>query len=239
MNPAAIIQIKRLSYTYPDGTPGLRDISTRINRLEAVALVGPNGAGKSTLLLHLNGILKGHSEILVCGKRIEDKNLHEIRKMVGMVFQDPEDQLFSLTVHDDVAFGPLNLGHNQEEVRARVNAALSEVGMSEYAGRSPHHLSIGEKKRIAIATVLALDPQILVLDEPTSSLDPAGKWSLIDLIRNLAITKVIASHDLEFIRQVCQRVIILDKGELVADGATEDILDDLPLLRQHGLARNG
>ncbi len=184
------VEINGLSYTYPDGQCGLKDIDLTIYCGESVALIGPNGAGKSTLLLHLNGILRGNnSAVKVLGLPVEDKNIREIRKKVGMVFQDPEDQLFSLNVFEDVAFGPVNMGYPQEEVGRRVKQALQKVGMQGYEKRSSHHLSIGEKKRVAIATVLSLDPEILALDEPTSSLDPRGKWALIDFLKELKITK--------------------------------------------------
>jgi cobalt/nickel transport system ATP-binding protein len=229
------IEIKNLSYNYPDGQCGLKDISLNIAHGESVALIGPNGAGKSTLLLHFNGILRTESNISVCGLKVEDRNIREIRKKVGMVFQDPEDQLFSLNVFEDVAFGPMNMGLKENEVSSRVALALQKVGMSGYEKRSSHHLSIGEKKRVAIATVLSLDPEVLALDEPTSSLDPRGKWSLIKLLKGLSVTKIIASHDLDLVKLLCDRVIILDGGRIVADGNTEDILNDRRLLDTHGL----
>lgn len=231
-----VIDIKDLSFAYPDGTQGLRKVSLAIYAGENVAIVGPNGAGKSTLLLHLNGVLRGNSTVEICGMPVRDENLKEIRRRVGLVFQDPDDQLFSLTVFEDVSFGPVNMGYCEMEVRERVARALEWVGMKGYEKRSPHHLSVGEKKRIAIATVLALDPDILALDEPTSNLDPRSKWSLVTLLKRLQITKVIATHDLELVRALCQRVVVLDKGEVVADGAAGAILNDLLLLRAHGLA---
>ena len=232
-----IIEIKDLCYTYPDGQQGLEFINLVVEPGEVVALIGPNGAGKSTLLLHLNGILRGHSEIFICGLRVEDKNIREIRKRVGMVFQDPEDQLFSLNVFEDVAFGPVNMGFCQVEVKRRVKEALSRIGMSGYEKRSSHHLSIGEKKRIAIATVLSLDPDILALDEPTGSLDPGAKWSLIQLLKELCVTKIIATHDLDLVKSLCNRAVLLDKGRIIADGPMEDILKDSALLGDHGLAK--
>lgn len=231
------VEIKRLSYVYPDGQRGLTDINLTISCGESVALIGPNGAGKSTLLLHLNGILRGDdAAVKVLGLPVEDKHIREIRKNVGMVFQDPEDQLFSLNVFEDVAFGPVNMGYTQEEVGRRVRQALQKVGMQSYEKRSSHHLSIGEKKRVAIATVLSLDPEILALDEPTSSLDPRGKWALIELLRSLPATKIIASHDLDLVACLCDRVVILDEGKIVADGKAERILGDKELLKMHGLA---
>jgi cobalt/nickel transport system ATP-binding protein len=236
MSVEKAIEIKGLSYAYPDGQPGLLDIDLTVYREESLALIGPNGAGKSTLLLHLNGILRGSTEVNIHGLQVVDKNIKEIRKKVGMVFQDPEDQLFSLNVYEDVAFGPVNMGCTQDEVDRRVRQALQKVGMPGYEKRSSHHLSIGEKKRVAIATVLSMDPDILALDEPTSSLDPRGKWALIELLRSLRVTKVIASHDLDLVACLCDRVVILDKGMIVADGRAGQILGDNRLLSKHGLA---
>ena len=229
------IEIIDLSYTYPDGQRGLAGVSLNIAPGESVALIGPNGAGKSTLLLHLNGILRTDGSVSICGLKVGEKNLREIRKKVGMIFQDPEDQLFSLNVYEDVAFGPLNMGLKEDEVASRVSLALQKVGMSGYEKRSSHHLSIGEKKRVAIATVLSLDPEILVLDEPTSSLDPRGRIALIRLLKDLHVTKIVASHDLDLVRQLCSRAVILDGGRIVADGKTGDLLEDKGLLEAHGL----
>lgn len=230
------VEIEKLSFSYPDGQQGLKHINLVVNIGENLAVIGPNGAGKSTLLLHLNGILRSNSTVRIFGLPVEEKNLKEIRKKVGLVFQDPEDQLFSPTVFDDVAFGPINIGYSESEVRQRVAGALKSVGMAGYEQRSPHHLSVGEKKRIAIATVLSLSPELLVLDEPSSNLDPRSKWSLIELLRRLPKTKIVATHDLELVKALCQRAVILDKGEIVAEDSTEKILNDIPLLRAHGLA---
>ena len=230
------VEIEKLSFSYPDGQPGLKDINLVVYPGENLAVIGPNGAGKSTFLLHLNGILRGNSVIKIFGLSVEERNLKEIRRKVGLVFQDPEDQLFSLTVFDDVAFGPINMGYSEAEVKQRVAQALEWVGMVGYEQRSPHHLSVGEKKRIAIATVLSLSPELLVLDEPTSNLDPRSKWSLIGLLRRLPMAKIIAAHDLELVKALCQRTVILDKGEIVADSNTETVLNDISLLRAHGLA---
>jgi cobalt/nickel transport system ATP-binding protein len=233
------VEISRLSYTYPDGQLGLTDINLTIHCGESVALIGPNGAGKSTLLLHLNGILRGpNSAVKMLGLPVDNKNIREIRKKVGMVFQDPEDQLFSLNVFEDVAFGPVNMGYTEEEVARRVKQSLQKVGMQGYEKRSSHHLSIGEKKRIAIATVLSLDPEILALDEPTSSLDPRGKWALIDLLQKLPVTMIIASHDLDMVRCLCRRAVLLDSGRIVADSRIDVVLGDEALLSVHGLARD-
>ncbi|MBA7503316.1 Cobalt import ATP-binding protein CbiO [subsurface metagenome] len=231
-----VIEIKNLSFFYPDGHQGLQNINLAVYPGENVAVIGPNGAGKSTLLLHLNGILRGNSMVKIFGLPVEERNLKEIRRKVGLVFQDPEDQLFSLTVFDDVAFGPLNMGYSELEIKQRVKQALKWVGMTGYEQRSPHHLSIGEKKRIAIATVLSLSPELLILDEPTSNLDPKSKWALIELLRQLPMTKIVAAHDLELVKALCQRAVVLDEGEIVTDGSTERILNDISLLRAHGLA---
>jgi len=231
-----VIEIKDLSFIYPDGHRGLKDVNLVVYPGENVAVIGPNGAGKSTLLLHLNGILRGNSTVKICGLVMEDKNLKEIRKKVGLVFQDPEDQLFSLSVFDDVAFGPINMDYSESEVRQRVTRALEWVGMGSYEQRSPHHLSFGEKKRIAIATVLSLDPEILVIDEPTSNLDPRSKWSLVELLKQFPMTKIIATHDLELVNALCHRTVVMDEGKVVTDGDTEVILGDIPLLKCHGLA---
>ncbi|MBT9161867.1 MAG: Cobalt import ATP-binding protein CbiO [Dehalococcoidia bacterium] len=231
------ISIANLSYTYPDGTPGLQGICVDILRGESVGVIGPNGAGKTTLLLHLNGIFvskNGNVEIL--GKKIGKESIKGIRRDVGLIFQDPDDQLFMPTVFDDVAFGPINMGLPREEVIRRATQALRWVGMDGYEKRLPHHLSVGEKKRIAIAAVLSLNPEILVIDEPTSNLDPRAKWGFIELLRGLTMTRIIASHDLEMVQALCERVIILDKGQIVADGPTERILVDVELLQAHGLA---
>jgi len=231
-----IIRVDNLSFYYPDGQQALTNVNLAIHRGGTVALIGPNGAGKSTLLLHLNGILHSNGVVKVLGRPVNDKNLRWIRSKVGLVFQNPDDQLFSPTVFEDVAFGPINMGYSEAEVRKLVTRALDWVGMTGYEQRSPHHLSVGEKKRIAIATVLSMNPEVLVIDEPTSNLDPGSKWSLIELLRGLAITKIIASHDLELVQALCHRAIVLDRGEIIADGATSQILADKPLLSAHGLA---
>ena len=231
-----IVRVDNLSFCYPDGQQALTDISLTIHQGETVALIGPNGAGKSTLLLHLNGILRSNGVVKVFGRPVDDKNLRWLRSKVGLVFQNPDDQLFSPTVFDDVAFGPINMGYPEAEVRESVTRALDEVGMTGYEQRSPHHLSVGEKKRIAIATVLAMNSEILVIDEPTANLAPGSKWSLIGLLKRLPMTKIVASHDLELVQALCQRAIILDQGKVIANGATEHILADIPLLAAHGLA---
>ena len=230
------IRIDSLSFSYPDGHSALENISLMIARGETVGIIGPNGAGKSTLLLHLNGILQSNGAVQICGMSAKGRNLKTIRNKVGLIFQDPNDQLFSPTVFDDVAFGPMNMALTEDEVCQRVAKALGWVGMTGYESRSSHHLSRGEKKRIAIATVLSMESEILVLDEPTSDLDPQGKWSLIELLEKLPMTKVVTTHDLEVVRSLCRRTIVLDKGKVVADGSTDSILSDISLLEAHSLA---
>lgn len=233
------IEIANLSFNYNGGGHGLHDISLTVPAGDSVAMVGRNGAGKSTLLMHLNGVLRSDGCVRVLGRTVDERSLKWVRSQVGLVFQDPDDQLFSPTVWEDVAFGPINMGYSAEEVHARVAQSLEWVGLSGYEQRSPHHLSLGEKKRVALATVLSMSPHILVLDEPSANLDPASKWQLIELLRTLPQTRVIASHDLELAAALCQRTIVLDRGRLVADGPTQTILSDLPLLRAHGLAPSG
>lgn len=229
-----IIKIAGLEYAYPGGTKALKSIDLAIIEGESVGLIGPNGAGKSTLLLHLNGILQGPGKVEIAGLETS-KNLNFIRSKVGLVFQDPEDQLFMPTVFDDVAFGPINMGLAKEEVKISVRRALQEVDMLNSMGRISHHLSFGEKKRIAIATVLAMKPEILVLDEPSSNLDPGARRHLIELLRNFRLTRIIAGHDLELILDICDRVVLLDKGKIVADGQTKEILNNKSLMEGHDL----
>ena len=231
-----VIRVDKLTFSYPDGQRALEEISLSIGQGESVGIVGPNGAGKSTLLLHFNGIFRSNNgTVKVLGCQVNDDNLRWVRGKVGLVFQDPDDQLFSPTVFDDVAFGPINMGYNQSEVREVVSRALEQVGLKGYEARSCHHLSFGEKKRVSIATVLSMDCEILVLDEPTSNLDPAGKGSLIKLLKKLPVTKIIVSHDLDMVRSTCEKIIILDKGRIVAEGAAGTILADKQLLVAHGL----
>jgi cobalt/nickel transport system ATP-binding protein len=233
--PVNPIEIEGLSFTYPDGRPALQQVALSIAPGEKVALVGPNGAGKSTLLLHLNGILTGDGVVNICGLKVGKSTLRQVRRLVGLVFQTPDDQLFSPTVFDDVAFGPIYQGLQENEVRARVSQALTSVGMDGYATRVSHHLSVGEKKRIAIATVLSMEPEILVLDEPTAGLDPQGRRSLIQLLGSLSQTLLVATHDLRMVKELFPRTVVMDQGRVVKDGASVDILGDPVLLRAHGL----
>jgi cobalt/nickel transport system ATP-binding protein len=231
------IEIEHLSFTYPDGHQALRDVSLRIAPCEKVALVGPNGAGKSTLILHLNGILTGQGQVCVCGLEVIEKNFGRVRAHVGMVFQSPDDQLFSPTVFDDVAFGPLYQGLPAQEVHARVDEALEAVHMKDYVRRVSHHLSMGEKKRIAIATVLSMKPEVLVLDEPTAGLDPRARRSFINLLNELPLTMLVSTHDMLLVEELFPRMVIMDEGEIVADGPTDQLMGDAALLEAHGLER--
>ncbi len=230
-----IIFIENLSYTYPDGTEALREVSLAVAEGERIGLVGPNGAGKSTLLLHLNGLLQGEGRIEVCGISVTDGRLDEVRLKVGLVFQDPDDQLFMPTVFDDVAFGPLNMDLARPEVERRVEQALSEVDMLYAVERCSHHLSFGERKRVCVATVLSMSPQVLALDEPTTNLDPRHRRQIIELLRQFELTTLVASHDLDAVLDLCDRVVLLDAGEVVADGPADGILTDRALLEAHSL----
>src|SRR5512139_1470906 len=237
MSEASVVNVDDLKFSYPDGHVALRGVSLKLCPGDKVALVGPNGAGKSTLMLHLNGILNGHGEIEVGGVRLSRDNLPVIRAMVGLVFQNPDDQLFSPTVFEDVAFGPMHMGLSEEEVIARVDKALEAVRMSSYRDRLSHHLSVGEKKRIAIATVLSMEPQILVLDEPSAGLDPRGRRTLINLLRELPITMLVSTHDMRLVEELFPRTIVMDEGLIVADGKTKEILQDEKFLTEHGLEK--
>jgi cobalt/nickel transport system ATP-binding protein len=233
------VEIENLTFTYPDGRQALRDVSLRVGPTEKVALVGPNGAGKSTLMLHLNGLLRPSAgQVEVGGLPVTDDNLGQIRAWVGLVFQNPDDQLFNPKVFDDVAFGPLHMDLPPDEVHRRSLAALEAVGMAGYADRISHHLSLGEKKRIAIATVLSMEPKILVLDEPTSGLDPRARRGLINLLCTMADTTMLAAtHDMRLVEEFFPRMAILDEGQVVADGPTQVLLADAALLEAHGLER--
>ena len=233
-----IVQVSDLKYSYPDSTKALRGISFRITHGESVAVVGENGAGKSTLLLHLNGYLTPqHGTVRIGDYPLTKETLQEVRRTVGMVFQDPDDQLFMPTVHEDVAFGPLNLGLPIKEVEARVAAALERVGASALKDRAPYHLSGGQKRAVAIATVLAMSPDILVMDEPSSNLDPGARRRLINLLLSFQHTKIIATHDLDMVMDLCRRTIVFHAGKIAADGPTEEIFRDGTLLEACGLEK--
>jgi energy-coupling factor transporter ATP-binding protein EcfA2 len=256
------VRVRDLSFRYPDGRHALRGVNLTILPGESVALVGPNGAGKSTLLLHLNGLLpgkgqspldgghthththgaraaaparNGSSSVCIDGLELNPRNAPEVRRRVGLVFQDPDDQLFSTSVLEDVAFGPLNLGKSPAEARRIARECLARVDLEEAAERAPHHLSFGERKRVCLAGVLACNPSILVLDEPTANLDPRGRRRFMQLISRLSATRLIATHDLEMVLELCARTVLLDGGRVVADGPTREVLGDSPLLEAHGL----
>jgi cobalt transport protein ATP-binding subunit len=228
--------VEDVAFAYPDGHQALFGVDLRLERGERVALLGPNGAGKTTLVLHINGILRaGRGRVSVAGLPVGKPTLREIRRRVGVVFQDPDDQLFMPTVAEDVAFGPRNLGLPEAQVAARVAAALDQVGMTGFADRPPHHLSFGQRRRVAVATVLSMDPEILVLDEPSSNLDPAGRRELAEVLQALPVTLLMVTHDLPYALQLCPRSVVLDGGAVVADGPTRDLLADADLLAAHRL----
>lgn len=231
-----VIEIRGLGYRYPDGTVALDGVDLHIHQGERVALLGPNGAGKTTLILHMNGIhLPQTGSVAVSGYPVTDDNLVDIRRRVGIVFQDPDDQLFMPTVREDVGFGPANLGLSGGELDERVNGALASVEVSDLADRPPNHLSFGQKRRVAIAGVMAMQPEILVLDEPTSNLDPASRKDLTAILDSLDVTQLIVTHDLLYALEICERSLIIDAGRIVADGPTRQVLGDPELLAEHRL----
>jgi energy-coupling factor transporter ATP-binding protein EcfA2 len=253
--PTPAVRVRDLAYRYPDGRLALRGVDLTIMPGESVALIGPNGAGKSTLLWHLNGLLPGRgrsqplhahgaeaagrngsaASVWIDGLEVNERNGPEVRRRVGLLFQDPDDQLFSTTVIEDVAFGPLNLGKRKAEARRIATECLGRVDLADAADRAPHHLSFGERKRVCLAGVLACSPTVLVLDEPTANLDPRGRRRFIELIRPLPATKLIATHDLEMVLELCGRAVLLDAGRVVANGLVRNILGDPILLERHGL----
>jgi cobalt/nickel transport system ATP-binding protein len=231
-----VLDVRGLAFAYPDGNQALYGVDLHVHRGERVALLGPNGAGKTTLVLHLNGILTGGAgSVAVSGLPVEKANLQEIRRRVGIVFQDPDDQLFMPTVREDVAFGPANLGLRGDALDAVVLRALEQVGMADYVDRPPHHLSFGQRRRVAVATVLAMEPEILVMDEPSSNLDPASRRELAEIVRSLDVTVLMVTHDLPYALELCERSVVLDHGVIVADGTTRDVLADSALMAAHRL----
>ncbi len=231
-----VLELRGVAYAYPGGHQALFGVDLHVHPGERVALLGPNGAGKTTLVLHLNGVLSpGRGTVAVSGLRVSDEHLLEIRRRVGIVFQDPDDQLFMPTVRDDVAFGPANLGLRGAELDARVLEALEAVGVADLADRAPHHLSFGQRRRVAIATVLAMRPQILVLDEPSSNLDPASRRELADILRTLDVTILMVTHDLPYAMELCERSVVLSEGTVVGDGPTREVLGDAALMARHRL----
>lgn len=230
-----LIRIEQLNYAYPDGKIALQDINLSVNRGEKVSVVGANGAGKSTLLMHLNGVISGQGTIHVDGLECKKENLGRIRAKVGVVFQNPDDQLFSISVYDDVAYGPRYQGLSKPEIDQRVSSALKSVQMESFGERNPYRLSGGEKKRVAIATVLSMEPEILVFDEPTAGLDPRARRELIQLLQTLPQTLMIATHDLDLVEQLTERMVIMNNGRIVADGPSSRLLKEETLLLEHGL----
>ncbi|HCA79278.1 MAG TPA: cobalt ABC transporter ATP-binding protein [Bacteroidetes bacterium] len=235
------ISVQNLKFRYPDGKEALRGISFEIADKECVGLVGPNGSGKSTLLLHLNGLLPESlpksPDVMIYGRALGRETATEIRRDVGLLFQDPDDQLFCPTVYEDVAFGPQQFGLSEQKLKVAVMKALEVTALAGHEHRSPHHLSSGEKRRVCLAGVLACEPRVLALDEPTSNLDPRGKRNLIQTLKSIPSTKIIATHDLEMVVELCSRTIILDQGTIVADGPTHSLLGDEQLMLSHGLEK--
>jgi cobalt/nickel transport system ATP-binding protein len=229
------IDARGLRYRYPNGVTGLDGVDLQVGHGERVAVLGPNGAGKTTLMLHLNGLLAGEGALEVAGIRVGEGDVRELRAAVGLVFQDPDDQLFMPTVGEDVAFGPLNLGLERGEVHARVAAALAAVRMEHVLDRAPHQLSLGQRRRVAIATVLAMRPRLLVLDEPSANLDPRARRELLEVLDTVDRTMLVVTHDLPFAARLCERAVILSGGRIVADGPCIDILADETLLAAHDL----
>ncbi len=233
------LEIKKLAFAYPDGNQALFGVDLTIEQGERVALLGPNGAGKTTLVLHLNGIHETQQgEVIIAGIKVDAQNkesLKIVRSKVGIVFQDPDDQLFMPTVEEDVAFGPYNMGLRDQELNEVVDESLKAVGMLEYKDRPPHHLSFGQRRRVAVATVLAMKPEILILDEPSSNLDPASRRELAEILERLKITVLMVTHDLPYAYELCERSVILSQGKIVADDLTKNILGNEQLLKNNRL----
>ncbi|MFQ5645660.1 MAG: energy-coupling factor ABC transporter ATP-binding protein [bacterium] len=235
MEKKKVINISNLYYKYPDGTAALNGVNLTVRQGESVAVVGHNGAGKSTLLKQLNGVFTGKGKVEIAGLPMCRENLDKIRSRVGIVFQDPDDQLFCPSVYDDVAFGPVNMGLDKAEVEERVNRTLAGLGVAEFSGRPAHHLSFGQKKRVAIATILSMDPEIIVFDEPSSNLDPKNEQALLNIIKKLSSTKIIVSHDLPMLFQLCNRVVVMEKGKINHDLSMREFVQDKELIKEHGL----
>jgi cobalt/nickel transport system ATP-binding protein len=229
------IEARGVRYRYPNGVVGLDGVDLSVQHGERVAVLGPNGAGKTTLMLHLNGLLSGSGSLSVAGVRVGEGDARDLRARVGLVFQDPDDQLFMPTVREDVAFGPLNLGLSRAEACARVDEALAAVRMEHVAGRAPHQLSLGQRRRVAIATVLAMRPSLLVLDEPSANLDPRARRELLEVLDAVATTMLVVTHDLPFAASLCSRAVVLSSGRIVADDSCPAILGDDELLARHDL----
>ncbi len=230
-----MVEVVDLYYKYPDGTPALNGVNISIAEGESVAIVGHNGAGKSTLLKQLNGILRGHGKIEIAGLPLNKENLRTIRSYVGIVFQDPDDQLFCPTVYDDIAFGLINMDMEKAEIDCRVKETLKKVGLHDFGQRSAHHLSFGQKKRVALATILSMVPKVMVLDEPTSNLDPRSEKTFLELVNSLSGTKIIVSHDLPMLFQLCDRFVVMGNGKVIEDTSREKFMLNKKLIREHGL----
>ncbi len=229
------LELKNVSYQYPDGHQALKEISFKVAPGERVGIIGPNGAGKTTLLLAICGLIEFKGEIKIFGELLTSSNSHYLRRKLGLLFQDPNDQLFMPRIYEDVAFGPKHLGWSEEEIQRKVKATLKKLGLEGFESRSGHHLSFGEKKRCALATVLVMEPEILLFDEPTSNLDPRARREFINILKQILGTQIIISHDLEMILRLTSRVITLDKGEKICEGETQEILSNPQLMESHGL----
>lgn len=229
------VRVQDISFSYPDRKAALNHINFSVSQGESLGIIGPNGAGKSTLLLHLNGVLKGKGRVKILGERIRRRNIKWIRSKVGIVFQDPHDQLFMPTVFDDVAFGPLNMGWTEEKVQKRVLRVLKDLGLEGVQDRNPSHLSFGEKKKISLATVLVLEPELLVLDEPTANLDPGSRRHFLHILEKIPQTKIMATHDLDSVWQLCPQVLLMNRGKVIAHGRRDEILEDEKLLGENNL----
>lgn len=228
-----MLEIKNLNYSYPDGKEALKDINIKIDNNETIAIVGANGAGKSTLIKIIVGIfLTTQGDIIVDGEKVTKKTLSSIRKKVGVVFQNPDDQLFMNKVYDDIAFGPRNYNFTEEEVREKVERVMKNLDIEKLSERSPNNLSGGEKRKVAIATVLSIEPSIILFDEPTSFLDPKGKRMLIETLKNINTTKIIATHDLDMVKDICERVIVLKEGKIMADGNPKEVFSDIDFMEK-------
>jgi len=233
MNNKKILEVSNLSFSYPDKTKALQDVNFTMNKGDSLGIIGNNGAGKSTLLLHLNGVLRGQGTIKIFGDKITKKNLNKIRAKIGIVFQDPNDQLFMPTIFDDIAFGPLNFGLQEKEIVNKVSNILKKFGLYKHRNKPSHHLSFGERKLAALATVLVMEPELIIFDEPTISLDPKSRIQFLNIIKNLDSSKIIATHNIKLVKKICSKILFLKKGKIVIRGNTNTILNNISLLKKH------